>query len=425
MPETVLFLFSDTGAGHRRAAEAVTEALGARYPGQFLPVLCDPLAGPGAARLARSLARIYGPAVRWAPWAWGLAYHATNSRAAVAVVSRTAFLGADTVVRDQVAAAQPAVVVCCHPLTIRPAMLAARPGRRCAGRDGSGRDGAGRDGAGRDGSGRDRTVPVLTVTTDLAGLHASWRYPRADLITVPTAQAAAECLSAGLPPDRCTVAGLPVHSAAQAGPTQPAERLAMRRHLGLPDDSFVVLLTGGGEGCGRLGRRATAIAARLPGVHVVVACGRNERLHDRLHRRLAGQADGVMTVLGFVANFTDWLRCADVVVSKAGPGVIAEAACCGTPLLLTSHLPGQERRNIEIVERTGAGRAARRISAMVRELDRMRADPAVLAAARDGCLTLASPAAAGQIADLIAGLAGPRREGPVGAGAGPAGQAGP
>jgi 1,2-diacylglycerol 3-beta-galactosyltransferase len=39
---------------------------------------------------------------------------------------------------------------------------------------------------------------------------------------------------------------------------------------------------------------------------------------------------------------SDWLRCADLVVSKAGPSTIAGAAAVGVPLLLPSHLPGQE-----------------------------------------------------------------------------------
>ena len=71
-------------------------------------------------------------------------------------------------------------------------------------------------------------------------------------------------------------------------------------------------------------------------------CGRNLRLQRRL-TRLAARTGGRLTVLGFVDNMSDWLRCADVVIAKAGPGTIAEAACCGVPLLLTSHLPGQER----------------------------------------------------------------------------------
>ena len=58
---------------------------------------------------------------------------------------------------------------------------------------------------------------------------------------------------------------------------------------------------------------------------------------------------------GFVDNMADWLRCADIVVGKAGPGTIAEALCCATPLVLTSHLPGQEEGNAEFVVQAGAG----------------------------------------------------------------------
>ena len=49
----------------------------------------------------------------------------------------------------------------------------------------------------------------------------------------------------------------------------------------------------------------------------------------------------------------------DLVITKAGPATIAEATCCGTPLLLTSHLPGQEKGNTEFVTGAGAGRRVR------------------------------------------------------------------
>ncbi len=373
-PHTVLFLFSDTGAGHRRAVEAVSEALATRYPAQFRTVLCDPLAGPTAARPQRWLALLYGPAVRLTPWLWGAAYYVSNSRPAMAALWRTAFAAVNRPVAAAVAAARPAVIVSCHPLTGRAAMLAARR--------------------------PDRPVPVVAVVTDLVAVHASWRFPSADRIAVPSAAAAQRCGLAA----PCVPVGLPVELRAQSGPLPAEARAAMRRRLGLGDDSFVVLLAGGGEGCGGLARRAAAILRGVSGVHVVVACGRNHGLYRRLRGR-AAQPGGHLTVLGFVGDFADWLRCADVVVSKAGPGIIAEAACCGTPLLLSSHLPGQERGNARLVLAAGAGRAAAGVRALVRELARLRDDPAALAALRDGCATLARPGAAGAVAALVADLA--------------------
>ncbi len=108
---------------------------------------------------------------------------------------------------------------------------------------------------------------------------------------------------------------------------------------------------------------------------------------------------------GFVPNMADWLRCADVCVSKAGPGTIAEAACCGTPMLLTSHLPGQERGNTELVVAAGAGRPAPGVRRLISEIEALRADPAAVQAMRTACTRLGRPAAAAGIAAVLAGLA--------------------
>ena len=44
--------------------------------------------------------------------------------------------------------------------------------------------------------------------------------------------------------------------------------------------------------------------------------------------------------LGFVTNMAEYMVAADVLVTKAGPGTIAEAASVGLPVMLTSFLPG-------------------------------------------------------------------------------------
>ena len=94
-PLPVLFLIADTGGGHRNAARAVGESLELAYPGRFAPVLCDPLGGPGSARLLRWVTGLYGPAVRLAPWLWGAAYYATNVRPAMWLLRRTLLRPAD------------------------------------------------------------------------------------------------------------------------------------------------------------------------------------------------------------------------------------------------------------------------------------------------------------------------------------------
>lgn len=53
--------------------------------------------------------------------------------------------------------------------------------------------------------------------------------------------------------------------------------------------------------------------------------------------------------LGFVTRMAEYMVASDVLVSKAGPGTISEAAALSLPILLTSFLPGQEEGNVDFV----------------------------------------------------------------------------
>ena len=152
-------------------------------------------------------------------------------------------------------------------------------------------------------------------------------------------------------------------------------------------------------------RQAKALLKGVGDIHVAVICGRNRLLRRRLARH-AARAGGRLKVLGFVDNMADWLRCADLVVGKAGPSMIAEAACCATPLLLTSSLPGQEHGNVDFVVSAGAGQYVPKLGDLVNEIGELRLDPGALAAMRAAAVAISRPSAAADIAELIAGLAG-------------------
>jgi len=89
-------------------------------------------------------------------------------------------------------------------------------------------------------------------------------------------------------------------------------------------------------------------------------------------------------------------------VGKAGPGTIAEAACCAAPLVLTSYLPGQEEGNAEFVVQAGAGSYTPRPGDLASEIARLRADPDALVVMRAASARIGRPRAAADIADLLA-----------------------
>jgi 1,2-diacylglycerol 3-beta-galactosyltransferase len=359
-PVPLLFLICATGGGHRAAATAVAEAMGHRYPGRYAPVICDPLADPGSASRSRWIAGGYGSLIRYAPRLWGLLYRATDSPRAARLVQRAAAFLVGRAVTEAVVARRPALIVSFHPLIGQAAIRA------------------------RDASAE--LIPVVTVITDLGPSHATWTCPEVDRV-VPS-----------------SAIGVPVGSRFLGAPPGVTERAAQRRRLGHPEASFLVLLVGGAEGTGKLARRAAAIVRRLPDVDVAVICGRNRLLRLRL-RRLAVRYRGRLSTHGFVTDMRSWLRAADVVVTKAGPATIAEAACCGTAMVLTCYLPGQERNNVGFVTGAGAGVYWPRISQLAAGIGRLREDTTALALMRAAATRLARPQAADRVADLLAELA--------------------
>jgi 1,2-diacylglycerol 3-beta-galactosyltransferase len=257
--------------------------------------------------------------------------------------------------------------------------------------------------------------PVITVITDLITAHLSWRDAAVDRVVVPSAEIAGRCAQDGMADDRYVPLGLPVAAEFCEPPLDEAERKELKRELGVSGD-FLVVLTGGAEGSGGLRRRAAAILRQVDDVEVAVICGRNRFLNRRVSR-LAGRAgQGRLTAHGFVGNMADWLRCADVVVGKAGPGTIAEATCCGAPLVLTSFVPGQEKGNAEFVTGAGAGVYAPRPRQLAAEIGRLRRDPGALAGMRDAAVRVSRPGAAADIARFLAELAGHAAGGQAGAG---------
>src|SRR5439155_1264992 len=85
---------------------------------------------------------------------------------------------------------------------------------------------------------------------------------------------------------------------------------------------------------------------------LVVICGRNEKLRRRLYEL---EASTPMLILGFVDYLPELMRACDLVVTKAGPGAIAEALATGLPLVITGFLPGQESPNVDFVVESGIG----------------------------------------------------------------------
>ncbi len=373
----VLIWTAGTGGGHQGVARAIAAAARCQHPGR--PVQVDEPLERASPTLRRLLA-LYGPLVRRSPWAWGGLFHLTEAPGVRPLLAAGLDRAAAPALRAELERRRPAVVCVVHPLLVAPA-LAARA-QLAAG---------------------DRP-PVVVLVTDLAGAHRSWAHPGADLTLTGSPDAAGWAVRAGVPADRIEVPGLPVHPAlADPGPG-PTARRRLRAALGLHPDRFCVLVTGGGEGASPLAAATARLAwSGLP-IQLAVVCGRNRRLAARLER---WRPPVPLRVVGWAEDMVGWLRAADLVVGKAGPSTVAEAAAAGLPLLLLGALPGQERPNLELVTRAGFGRPARG-AALVRLVAQVAVPgSAAYAAMRAAARSWSRPQAAVTVVDRLLALAGP------------------
>ena len=318
----VLILFSDTGGGHRAAARALTDALKQLDP-RCVVTVADPLITQGP-EVVRRLASLYSPLIQRSRVAWGAVYHSSNTKPTFAAIRAVFGRGVRNAISELLQQHDPDVILSVHPLLNHVAHQAIQKG------------------------GRPRAL--MTVITDLVDFHRGWTFSQADLVVAPTELARKVALRRRVPADRVKLLGLPVDL--RFRPPAPGEKLALRRRFGLEETRFTVLAMGGAAGVGNLLKQVRVLAWEPHQWQVVAVCGRNEKLRRRLARvRFATPT----LILGFVDYMPELMRACDVVVTKAGPGAIAEALATGVPVLITGFLPGQESPNVDFVVEAGFG----------------------------------------------------------------------
>jgi len=319
----VTILLARSGGGHISAGRSLSEAFEGLADVGFLNLMDDHAPFP-----INRFSVTYGPWVNYAPWAYEMVYQAFTSRRRVEFLEDAAYPLVKQRIAKALAACSPDLVVSVHPIQVSVPLRALREmGSR---------------------------APFITVVTDPVTPPLAWFCPDVDLCIVATEQARKLALSCGMSPDRVRVIGLPVRRAFWAARDQ--SKPAARTRVGLAAERKLALLTGGGAGIGKVLPMAQAIAQRLAAnrahAQMAIIAGNNQPLQ----RRLRGEPWPIpVTILGFVENMADWLAAADLLITKAGPGTLAEAACTGVPVIITSFIPGQEAGNVAWVEENRAG----------------------------------------------------------------------
>jgi len=188
-------------------------------------------------------------------------------------------------------------------------------------------------------------VPFATVLTDMADPPPHcWIEPglRQHLVC-GTPHAVAQARGAGCPDHRVwPTSGMVLRPSFYR--TAEVDRTAALKALGLNPARPTALVMFGGRGSTQM----LAIAKALPDVQLILLCGHNDALADRL-RVLPTQARHA--VVAFTPDVCRCMDLADFFIGKAGPGCLSEAVQMGLPILTfeNSRALAHERYNVDWV----------------------------------------------------------------------------
>ena len=367
----ILFLFSDTGGGHRSAAKAIIGALDDVY-GEIISTEMVGFLEDYAPWPLNLLPDLY-PYMTRVPSIWKLMYRLSDSPRRSQWVTASAWPYVRKAARTLIRQHPSDLIVSLHPLANATFLNALGQGNH--------------------------RPPFITIVTDLITTHAIWHHcqPPPDLCLVPTEAARQIALKNGMDSQRVRVTGLPVASCFKISSRKTS--LALKARLGWSVELPVVLLIGGGDGMGPMEKIARSIAcAELPATLVIVT-GRNQGMKERYQK----QKWPIPTfIYGFVDEMAEFMQAADILVTKAGPSTICEALNAELPMVLYNRLPGQEDGNISYVVSAGAGVWAPWPEDVVAAIREWIQHPEKYNQAAASCRRLARPDSAHQIAEILA-----------------------
>ncbi len=318
----VLILYADAGFGHRSAAIALAVALEETYGDACVVEMVNPLDDRRAPQMLRDTQTDYDRMVRRLPELYKLGYQASDASVTSTLVESGLIVLLFEVMRDVVKRYKPDVIVSTYPLYMAPLDAVFTLTRR--------------------------TIPIVTVVTDLATVHRIWFNDRVELCLVPNAMVGELALDAGLHTRQIRMTGIPVHPDV-VRETRPPE--VIRRELGWRPDRTTILAVGG-KRVENLFDVLRAFNHSGLNIQLVVTAGGDEGLYEEL-THTEWHCD--THLYDFVTNMPTLMHAADLVISKAGGLIVTESLACGLPMILVGAIPGQEEGNAQYVIQGGAG----------------------------------------------------------------------
>lgn len=234
------------------------------------------------------------------------------------------------------------------------------------------------------------------VVTDF-DFHAMWLSRAFHRYFVAIDETKAYLQMLGIPTDRITVSGIPIDPVF----SKPIDRNQECVLQGLDPGKPILLLSAGALGIGPTDFILEQLLLLKRQVQILVVCGRDDALKQRLEQRVRNLQSHSIRVLGYTDEMHRWMQMSDLFIGKPGGLTTAEAVATGLPMCVFNPIPGQEERNCDHLLEEGIAIKCNDLITLPFKIANLLDDPARMAQMKLRALSFAKPDAANTVVKTL------------------------
>ncbi|HEY8559857.1 MAG TPA: glycosyltransferase [Pyrinomonadaceae bacterium] len=253
-------------------------------------------------------------------------------------------------------------------------------------------------------------IPLVTVVTDPCyGFWKGWACDDVSLYLVANDEARRQLIDYGISAEKIKISGMPVHPKFHEVDEKVAQKA--RQAFGLNPDKFTVFVNAGWIGGGNIPQIFRELVRGELDVQAIFLAGKNEELRLEAEE-LAKQAKFPVKVIGYSDEIEKIMQSANVMVSKLGGLTTFEALACRLPIIADATTPPmpQEAGTVNLIADRGAGILLEKPSDIVVAVRTLVNDSEKYAEMKAATVKLAIPNSTQKIIEEIAALLPPRKE---------------
>ncbi len=247
-------------------------------------------------------------------------------------------------------------------------------------------------------------IPLVTVVTDPCyGFWKGWACNEVSLYLVANEDAKRQLLDYGISPEKIKISGMPINP--KFSPIDESDAKDARKAFGLDKDKFTVFVNAGYVGGGNIPQIFKELVKGELDVQAIFLAGKNDELRAEVEE-LAKTAKFPVKVIGYSDEIEKIMQSANVMVSKLGGLTTFEALSCRLPIIadITTPPMPQEAGTANLISTQGAGILLKKTVDIVPTIQSLLSDKQKYSDMREATVLLANPGSTKRIVEEITAL---------------------